>query len=211
MSGPMHCILQEECFYHIYNRGNNTEKIFFQNRNYIHFLKRYDEYLSGYVDTYAYCLMPNHFHLLVRIKPLREFEVKAKGFPSKTDISKLSAGEIVSELFRRFFMSYAKSVNIQEGRSGSLFQKFFRRKLVDNDIYFSRMVYYIHHQLRHHGFDKLDYRTYEWSSYRRILEDRKSRLKKMELLEWFGGKIEFIKFHAQGLDEQVIEHLTIED
>ncbi|MCE7064703.1 hypothetical protein [Dyadobacter sp. CY326] len=155
--------------------------------------------------------MPNHFHLLIKVKPLSEFEVRANAFPSEVDISKLSAGDIVSELFRRFFMSYAKSINIQEARNGSLFQKFFRRKLVDNEVYLSKLVYYIHHQLRHHGFDELDYKSYPWSSYRRILEDRESSLNKKELLEWFGGKIEFIKFHEQYLDEQVIGHLTIED
>ena len=211
MSGPMHCALQEESFYHIYNRGNGSEKIFFQNRNHIHFLKKYNQYLSGYVDTYAYCLMPNHFHLLIKIKAFSEFEVRSKAFPTQADFTKLTAGEIVSELFRRFFMSYAKGINIQEGRNGSLFQKYFRRKLIDNEVYFSRMVYYIHHQLRHHGFDELDYRTYEWSSYRTVLSNKETNLKRLEVLEWFGGKSEFVKFHEQWLDEDIIKDLIIED
>ncbi|OGU37053.1 MAG: hypothetical protein A2315_11385 [Ignavibacteria bacterium RIFOXYB2_FULL_35_12] len=46
-------------FYHIYNRGNNGEKIFYTSENYMFFLKRYDHYLSEFADTYAYCLLPN--------------------------------------------------------------------------------------------------------------------------------------------------------
>ena len=55
-------------FYHIYNRGNNKENIFFEEKNYYYFLKKFDEYLSAFSDVYAYCLMPNHFHFLIKIK-----------------------------------------------------------------------------------------------------------------------------------------------
>jgi len=55
-------------FYHIYNRGNNRENIFFEENNYYYFLEKYDKYLTNYLETFAYCLLPNHFHLLVRVK-----------------------------------------------------------------------------------------------------------------------------------------------
>jgi len=71
-------------FYHIYNRGNNGEKIFYTSENYLFFLKRYDHYLSDYADTYAYCLLPNHFHFLIKV------------------IDKVK----VVEAFRLFFLSY---------------------------------------------------------------------------------------------------------
>jgi hypothetical protein len=59
----------EPCkFYNILNRGNNSEKIFFKRENYEFFLRRYTEYVSDCIDTYAFCLMPNHFHFLVRVK-----------------------------------------------------------------------------------------------------------------------------------------------
>ncbi len=53
-------------FYHIYNRGNNGENLFYRPENYGYFLQKFDHYLSGYLELYAYCLLPNHFHLLVR-------------------------------------------------------------------------------------------------------------------------------------------------
>ena len=59
---PNEIPLEEGQFYHIYNRGNNRERLFYSTENYLFFLRRYDEYL------YAFCLLPNHFHLLVRVK-----------------------------------------------------------------------------------------------------------------------------------------------
>ncbi len=59
--------LEEDKFYHIYNRGNNGEKLFYTIANYMFFPRKYDEYLSTHIKTYAFCLMPNHFHLLVKV------------------------------------------------------------------------------------------------------------------------------------------------
>ena len=66
--------LEEGKFYHIYNQGNNKENIFYSLENYEYFLYKFDGYLSDLVEVYAYCLMPNHFHFLIRIKELRELE-----------------------------------------------------------------------------------------------------------------------------------------
>ncbi|MFN3761365.1 MAG: hypothetical protein ACK4SF_19290 [Algoriphagus aquaeductus] len=54
--------------YHIYNHANGTENIFREEDNYLFFLKQYDKYLGDVVDTYAYCLMPNQFHLMIGMK-----------------------------------------------------------------------------------------------------------------------------------------------
>ena len=61
-------ILQSDCFYHIYNRANGNELIFLKNENYRFFLQQYKKYILPIADTFCYCLMPNHFHFLVRIK-----------------------------------------------------------------------------------------------------------------------------------------------
>ena len=60
--------LSHDCYYHIYNRGNNRETLFKEERNYRDFLKLYAKHIEPIADTFAYCLLPNHFHLLVRIK-----------------------------------------------------------------------------------------------------------------------------------------------
>ncbi|VAW26606.1 hypothetical protein MNBD_BACTEROID06-1301 [hydrothermal vent metagenome] len=60
------------CFYHIYNRGINSETLFKEARNYSYFLDKYNQYLSPVVNTLAYCLLGNHFHLLILVKEQSE-------------------------------------------------------------------------------------------------------------------------------------------
>jgi len=64
-------LLYDTC-YHIFNRGNNRENIFVHERNYTHFMNLYSKYIEPIADTYAYCLLRNHFHLSVRIKSQEE-------------------------------------------------------------------------------------------------------------------------------------------
>ena len=70
--------IEPEIFYHIYNRGVNGEVIFKSNRNFDFFLKKVEEYLIPVCEIYAYCLLPNHFHFLVRIKSESELESLVK-------------------------------------------------------------------------------------------------------------------------------------
>ena len=57
-----------DIYYHIYNRGIDRENIFSDERDYWHFLALYEKYIHQIADTFAYCLLKNHFHILVRIK-----------------------------------------------------------------------------------------------------------------------------------------------
>lgn len=64
--------LEFDRYYHIYNRGNNRENLFRKPDNYHYFLQLYTKHIHPITDTFAYCLLPNHFHLLVRIKAVAE-------------------------------------------------------------------------------------------------------------------------------------------
>ncbi|MBT3338672.1 MAG: transposase [Anaerolineae bacterium] len=129
--------MNEGVFYHIYNRGNNREKFFLEEENYHYFLKQYQKYLSGFVDTYAYCLMPTHFHFVLRIKETS----KVSGTFEVSSRKKLTPLE---KAFRDFFISYAKSINKHYDRTGSLFQYKFKRKPVANSSYLMRLILYVH-------------------------------------------------------------------
>ena len=211
-------------FYHILNRGNDKSKIFFKKDNYDYFLKKYDAYLSDYLTTYAYCLLGNHFHFLIKLNTTREILQTAKklddipnrlakfltgphrhGKSEKLEI----AGLIISNQFRKFFMSYAKAINKQETRTGSLFKKNFDRLIIDDIKYLNNVMDYIHKNPVHHKFTN-DYKDYSFSSYERIMKPKPSKLPKQQILENFNGKKNYIKFHSENHSFSIIEKYIVE-
>jgi len=207
--------LEPNTFYHIFNRGNNRENLFLKPENYAYFIQKYGKYMFPVVDTYAYVLMPNHFHLMVRVRGREEMEsfFREHGnpdFPSLKDLESLSPHQIVSELFRRFFMSYAKAINKQEDRVGSLFQKNFKRLVVDSQAYQTNLIQYIHANPQLHGIWD-DYKEWPYSSFASLLSDGTTKLQRTEVLGWFGGKDEMMAAHTQYMEFKGIDHLIIED
>ncbi|MCP4541985.1 MAG: hypothetical protein GY832_33060 [Chloroflexi bacterium] len=184
-------------FYHIYNRGNNREDIFIENRNYRHFMKLYAKYIEPVADTFAHCLLRNHFHFLVRIK-------RPQGFQKTLGVS---SG--VSQQFGNLFNAYAKAINKAYGRTGSLFQNPFQRVHVDSDAYFTGLVTYIHHNPQKHGLAN-DFRAWPHSSYRTLLSAQATRLKREDTLAWFGGVDSFVALHEQESDECQVALWTLE-
>ena len=197
-------------YYHIFNRGNNRENIFIEERNYAYFLTLYAKYITPIADTYAYCLLRNHFHLLVRI--LTEDELIARSNPKGLgDPSGLSPQLLdPSQQFGAFFDAYAKAINKAYNRTGSLFQHPFGRIRVASDEYFAQLIRYIHFNPQKHGFVE-DFREYPYSSYNAMLSNKPTRLARTQVIEWFGGKPAFIAAHESLVDEAKIRALIEED
>ncbi|MEA1986861.1 MAG: hypothetical protein U9N76_05175 [Candidatus Marinimicrobia bacterium] len=211
MSNKNQIKLEPKKFYHIYNRGNNGDYIFFKEKNYLFFLEKYGYYLYDYLDTYAYSLMQNHFHLLVKVKTRQElFKVIKRDFIS-IELNKinLSVSKIISEKFRRFFLSYSKAINIQEKRTGSLFEKPFKRKLVNNPKYLKNLIYYIHFNPVLHKICK-NINDYDWTSYNLILSKQKTKLKRKQTIDLFENELNFKKYHSIKQNFNNINDLIIE-
>jgi putative transposase len=192
--------MEAGCYYHVFNQGNARVKVFYKEDNYTYFLKKVDAYLLDFVEVYAFCLMSNHFHMLIKLKEHSEIINKAKGkkelkgyLERYMDDGNLP-GMVVSEMFRRFFMSYAKAINKQENRTGSLFRKNFKRKKITDLNYLKEVVIYIHRNPQRHGFVN-NFSDYPWSSYNRIMEENITKLKRIEVLEWFGDRDSFFSSH----------------
>lgn len=197
--------------YHVYNRANsNRDLLFTESRNYDFFLQKYAAHLAPALHTYVYCLLPNHFHLLVKVKPEKDIRAYLTQHEKWYDWLEKPIATVVSEMFRRFFISYAKAFNLQQKRRGSLFEKDFKRLPVnDNDAYFTALVYYIHSNPAHHKI-RTDFENYPWSSYRRILDPRKTLLQKEFVLEWFGGIKNYVELHEGAMNSNDIVDLLIE-
>lgn len=174
-------------YYHIYNRGNNRESIFRTEENYRYFLQQYRQYVHAHFETYAYCLMPNHFHFLVRTKP---DALRVEAAPGQ-----LSPW---SKAFKNFFISYAKSFNRRYKRAGSLFQYKFKRKEVKQEDYLIRLICYIHANPIAAGLCD-SFERWKYSSYNALVGRRTTALSRNSVLEWFGGRENFIEIHHQSL------------
>ncbi len=118
--------------------------------------------------------------------------------------------EIVSHQFRKFFQSYAMAYNKQQDRIGTLFQTSFKRALVDDEVYFANLIHYIHANPQKHGI-VANFRDYEWSSYQRILIDKPTKLQKDEVLEWFGNKDEYKRFHNSENNSDIPPRWNLDD
>ena len=198
--------MNEGSFYHIYNRGNNKQTIFFEQRNYDHFLKLFDKYLSPYVDVYAYCLMPNHFHFLIRVKELYPAQASEVSYTQASEVLKTSEVLLnyrgskkltpLEKAFKDFFIAYAKSINKAMDRTGSLFQSKFKKKEITDNSYFTDVIQYIH---ANPVTAKLcnTYSEYTYSSYNAIINTSATKIKRQEVLDWFGNREVFIKVHEE--------------
>ena len=105
-------IFEKEFLYHIYNQGNNKQIIFYNRDNFLFFLKKVKEYILPYADILAWCLMPNHFHLMI-------FLTNTHRVTSSHPVSKRSINNSIAILLR----SYTRAINKQEKKSGALFRE----------------------------------------------------------------------------------------
>ena len=115
-------------------------------------------------------------------------------------IKSLTASWIVSNQLRKLFLGYVKAINKQEDRNGSLMQKPFRRKWVDNESYVKWLVWYLHRNPLHHKLTK-DFQNYPHSSYQSHFSQKSTLLKRTEVLNHFGGKTNFIQYPKEAAKE----------
>jgi putative transposase len=126
-------------YYHIYNHGVGGRDLFKDKDNFSYFLNLFEKHVGPIVDTYAWVLMKNHFHFLVRIKDEEEVVNYLNQHP--TGFQNLSGVGVTKpkpphQYFSNFFNAYTKAFNKYYQTWGTLFERPFRRKLIDNEDYF---------------------------------------------------------------------------
>ncbi len=152
--------------YHVYNRGNDQQPIFFQDKNYIFFLNKIRNEWIKYCDILAYCLMPNHFHFIVVPN-----EEACKHIFLGGTITKI---QILSKTIGKTLSSYTKAINIQNQTTCNLFQKKTKSKCLSNPEnvkhkftttdYLLNCFYYIHQNPYQANLVK-DLHQWKYSSY----------------------------------------------
>lgn len=193
-------------YYHIYNRGDNKEDIFLDEQDYFNFLKRLKIILGlmpvpniGHrgalklkslpKDSFSilsYCLMPNHFHILIKQN------------------NKLEIGKLITKLST----SYVKYFNAKYLRVGNLFQDTFKAKVVDNDSYITYLSAYIHN-------NPVDPLNYVYSSFHDYIGLRQGTICDTRfILEYFKGSQEAYKSFVLGYSDKenkMVEHLAFDE
>lgn len=194
-------------FYHIYNRGNNHENIFLQERNYAYFLELWWKHISPIAETWAYCLLRNHFHMVVRIKDVSDLtglktnsvnpnprgDEWAHPANPRGDLSGLKHP---SKHFSNFFNAYARGFNIATQRVGALFERPFKRIPVGSTTYLMQLIVYVHQNPQKHRFTE-DFREWKYSSYHLLTSDVPSRLQRERVIELFGSRQDFVRIHQE--------------
>ena len=223
--------LQPDTSYHIFNHANGFENIFRHEANYYFFLEKYWKYISPIAETYAYCLMPNHFHLVVRIRK-REILVanifsKVRGFNHPRENNPTSFNEqnsqnfgkgltdndreiekYLSKQFANLFSCYTQSFNKVYGRMGSLFIKNFKREPITDKTHFLNTVVYTHRNPIHHRFCK-SYDEWPYCSYSEIVQKNAGNLETARLLRMTGGLEGFQQIHQHSL--QILDNYNYPD
>ena len=179
--------LEQDCYYHIYNRGINGGPIFKSNENKSYFLKLINKYLSNKVSILAYCLMDNHYHMAIQV---------------------IEEEQIVIQAFSNLFNAYAKAFNKMHNRTGSLFEKHFRRIKIGDINYLRNLIIYINTNPESHGVTE-DYKTFKYSSFQTTISDSNDTVSmpiaKEEVINLFEDIENFEYLHEQkrslGLDK----------
>jgi REP element-mobilizing transposase RayT len=182
--------------YHIFSRANGNEKLFLNDENYLFFLKKFKVHISLVADTFAYNLLPNHFHFLIRIKRIDEIKSHFLEVKRNKDFNIELAPEFVMERFGNLLNSYTKSFNKWNNRRGGLFMDIMRRVEIVTDSDFANEIFYIHKNAVHHQY-VTSISEWRWSSYNSLISSLPTSLLRDEVMDFFGGKPEFIKFHQQ--------------
>jgi len=182
-------------YYHFYNRGNNRQVVFMERENYVYFLKGIKRYLRGRVEVIAYCLMPTHYHILVRVIENQTSEVFKTSEVSKQ----------VSLAMQKFLISYTKAINKRFDRTGALFQGQFQAKPVTTYKHLLTLCAYIHANPVKDGLAASP-EMWDFSNYLEWLGLRNGTLVNREFInENFGTPEEYKKFVAEYIQNRQID------
>lgn len=176
--------LEQGNYYHIYSRGTNGETIFREERNYDYFLDKWRYYIPSVADTFAYSLLANHFHALIKVKT---------GVLMHKNKTGIEYPAVPDRQFSHMFNGYAQGFNKTYNRTGSLFEHPFKRESIDNKKQLINALAYILFNPQKHEF-AVDFRQYPFSSFQLMMSTTDSFIQKEKVFEWLGGKEKFIEY-----------------
>lgn len=165
--------------YHVYNQGNNRGKLFYNSENYLFFIGKMKRHLLSHCDLLCWCLMPNHFHWIVRVKDCYRIEQNAMSSKNAPKVAPLNRS------IATILSSYTQAMNRSLKQSGSMFRSRTKAKLLNPDENFDESYpitcfFYIHQNPLKAGLSKKP-EDWPFSSYRDFAGFRKGKLCNVQL------------------------------
>jgi REP element-mobilizing transposase RayT len=185
-----YALLEPGKYYHVYNRARNGEPLFGDEESFRFFMKLYQAHIVPVAETYAWCLMQDHLHLLVRMRDDAE-----------------------GSLYRPFallFNSYASGYNRHYHRQGRVFRFKLKRIEIRSERCFREMIRYVNQNPWRHGAIEHP-AQYRFSSFRSTLTQGPSLVAREKLIGWFGSREELTEQLLTQVDEKTIRPLLLEE
>ncbi len=191
--------------YHLVFKCHGDLLLFKTNENKHYFLRRFTFFLSQYIDCWAWCLLDNHAHMIIKVRSATDIEpainllpeadrtISMKRWITEIDNEK-RFNELMERQFGRFMVSYTNSYNKFFKRAGGLFQSPFRRSLIKDEAHLQQAIIYVHANPQRHGLIK-DFRFYSFSSYQDIVLGNPSFVNISGVIDFFGGRKKLIELH----------------
>ena len=218
--------IEYDKYYHIYNRGINSQKVFKDKQDYKHIFDLMLTYMYPIAEIYAYAIMGNHFHFVLRIKDEDEIGYLNPEYANSEDLHlkwkiyyKITTDNeqentfenkpVPERMLQHLLIAYAKGFNSRYERTGSLFEYKFKRVLVENEKYLKRLILYVNNNpVKHEICEKPD--KYPYTSYISLLSSKPTKLAREFVIDLFGDIENFIFMHSKEDDESDISDLLLE-
>ena len=179
-----------ECWYHVFNHSRGSDDIFESDYDFVVFLNLVTKYILPVAEVYAYCLMPNHFHFLVRYKKITIPDSFAKKI--ENDYYAHQWGNVQN--------TYTKKKNFRTGKRGGLFCQSINRNLIESEEYRQMCIVYIHNNPVKHGYC-LTPEDWQYSSYKTIISYKTTNIDREKVISWFCDRQNFIMYHKSNASD----------
>lgn len=195
-----------EAAYHIVFKSVDGLFLFKQPANYALFLDRFKAFTDTILDIWAYSLLQNHVHLIVKVKsaiaiqktftaiePIQQTVAMKALLANSMDEIYLDA--VIERQINSFMVSYTSTINNKENRKGGFFQKPFKRILIADDTYLQQAVIYVHANAEKHQLVD-SFLKYRYSSFDEILAGNSLYVNTQAVIKFFGNVKNFNELHV---------------
>jgi REP element-mobilizing transposase RayT len=183
-------LLEPGKYYHVYNRAKNGDPLFEGEEAYRFFLKLYQAHICPIAETYAYCLLSDHLHFLIRIRE--------------------DADGGLYKPFALLFNGYTKGYNKHNEKEGKVFKFKLKRKEIKSTPYFLEMIRYVNQNPWRHGVAGHP-ANYRFSSFRATMTNGPTLIAKEQVQSYFGSHENLEANLLTQVDETVIRPLILEE